>query len=289
MKNKNVYLLLLLFVNASVLISCYTPRYVYSPAAHNVPVLVKKGDTKLAFNYSLNLADNNQQQNVAVTGKARGYDLQAAYALTNHWAIQVNNFNRTERNGGDFDAGQRDSVVINYKRKLTEIAAGYYQALNDNKRAMFQIFGGVGFGKFSFTDIGRNQNNVFHNRYHIMNVTKLFIQPALIVRGKRNFAASFSSRHSLIYFKKINTDYTPTELNNYRLDSLAVSPRLFWEPSMVYNFGFKKIPGLQLEFQSGFAFLISRRFADARFFNFSAGAVLDLPKLFAIKKRSAKN
>ena len=26
--------------------SCNTPRYIYSPAAHNVPVLTKKGDTK---------------------------------------------------------------------------------------------------------------------------------------------------------------------------------------------------------------------------------------------------
>ncbi len=250
---------------------------------------LKKGDSKLAFNYSLNLTDNSQQQNVAVTAKARGYDLQAAYALTNHWAIQVNKFNRTERNAGDFDAGQRDSVVINYKRNLTEIGAGYYRALNDNKHAMFQVFGGVGFGKFSFTDIGRNRNNVFHNRYHNMSITKIFIQPAFIIRGKRNFAASFSSRHSLIFFKKVITDYTATELNNYRLDSLTISPRILWEPCMLYNFGFKKVPGLQFEFQTGFSFLVSRRFADARFFNFSGGAVLDLPKLFAIKKRSAKN
>jgi hypothetical protein len=270
------------------LTSCYTPRYVYSPSAHNVPILVKKGDSKLAFNYSLNLTDNQVKDSVSTTGKARGYDLQAAYAFTHHWAVQINYFKRIERNAGDFDNNLKDSVVINYRRSMTEMGLGYFHQLNENNQAIFQFFAGVGFGAFSFTDNGRDRNSVYRSRYHNMNVTKLFIQPAFILRSRKNFAATISSRHSIVYFKNIKTDYTATELDNYKLDSLNYSPRVFWEPAIINSFGFKKLPGIKFEFQTGFSFLQSRRFVDARFFNFSAGLLFDLPKLFAVKKQSVK-
>ncbi|MGC4100198.1 hypothetical protein [Ferruginibacter sp.] len=271
------------------LYSCYTPRYVYSPSAHNVPVFVKKGDSKLAFNYSANAADNAVKDSVPVKAKARGYDIQAAYAITNHWALQANYYHRTERNAGDFDAGTRDSVVINYKRQLTEIGLGYYRMIDDNKQVTLQVFAGVGFGKFSLDDNGKDQNRVLRSRYHQMHVTKLYLQPSLTVGSSSNFSGSFSSRFSVIYFSKINTDYTATEQDNYKLDSLSYSPRVFWEPSVVNTFGFKKLPGLKLEFQIGFAFLVSRRFVDARSFNFSGGLLFDLPKLFALNHHSSKN
>jgi hypothetical protein len=254
-----------------------------------VPVLEKKGDSKLAFNYSFNPSASRTKENVSTKGKVRGFDVQGAYAISKHWAIQLNYFNRKERNAGDFDAGARDSVVLNYKRNLVEIGAGYFHALNNNKLSIFQIFAGVGFGKSNFTDEGRNQNNVYRSRFHNMQVTKIFIQPAFMIRSKENFSASLSSRHSFIFFKNIDTDYTTAELDNYKLDSLTIGPRIFWEPAVINNFGFKKLPGIQFEFQLGFAFLLSRRFVDARFFNFSAGISLDLPKLFTVKKQPVKN
>lgn len=280
---------LLPIVFCQLLSSCYTPRYAYSPSAHNVPVLTKKGDSKLAFNYSVNFADNRVKENVSTKGKASGYDVQAAYAFTNHWAMQVNYFHRKERNAGDFDSNVLDSTVINYKRNLTEIGAGYFKTLNSNKKAAVQIFAGIGFGKFSFTDNGKDQSNVYRSRYHTMNITKIFIQPALMIRGKKNFAASLSSRFSTIYFKNITTDYSATELDNYKLDSLSYRPRFFWEPSIVNTFGFKKLPGVQLEFQTGMAVLMSRLFVDYRAFNFSAALLFDLPKLFALNNHSSKN
>ncbi len=252
-------------------------------------MLTQKGDSKLAANYSANFGDNVVKENVSTTGKARGYDLQAAYAISNHWALQLNYFNRTERNAGDFDSFSLDSTVINYKRNLTEIGAGYFHAINGNKLAIFQIFAGIGFGKSNFTDKGRDRNNVFHNKFHNMSVTKLFFQPAIMVRSKKNYAASFSSRLSLQYFNNIITDYTFTELNNYVLDSLTISPSLFWEPAVVNTFGFKKLPGLQLEFQLGMSFLMSRRFVDYRSFNFSAGILVDVPKLLKTKSKPSKN
>jgi hypothetical protein len=252
-------------------------------------VFTKKGDSKLAFNYSFNPTASTVKENVPTKGRARGFDVQGAYAISKHWAMQLNYFKRTERNAGDFDSGARDSVVLNYKRNLVEIGGGYFHALNNNKLSVLQIFAGIGFGKSNFTDVGRDQNNVYRSRFHNMQVTKIFIQPAFMVRSKGNFSAAFSSRNSLIFFKNINTDYDANELDRYKLDSLTISPRLFWEPAVVNNFGFKKLPGLQLEFQLGFSFLMSRRFVDYRSFNFSAGLIFDVPKLFAVKKQPVKN
>jgi hypothetical protein len=260
---------LLLIACCFFLFSCYTPRYVYSPAAHNVPVLVKKGDSKLAANYSVNMAE-----------EAGGYDLQGAYAFTNHWALQLNYFKRTEKNSGDFSSAISDSTVI---------AVGYFHSLNERQLVFFQVFAGAGFGKFGFTDVGRDATGLYRSRYHNMDIAKIFIQPALMVKSRGSFAASLSSRYSVIYFKNIKTDYSVTDLENYTLDSLNASPRLFWEPAMVFTFGYKKLPGISFEFQNGFSFLMSRRFVDYRSFNFSAGLVFDLPKLFTINRHSSKN
>lgn len=288
MKNSIPYFFLHLAAGV-LLFSCYTPRYVYSPAAHNVPVLVKKGDSKLAFNYSLNAADKASDKFVYKDGKIRGYDLQAAYAFTNSWAVQLNYMHRKEQNSGDFGPGPTDSTVIDYRRRLTEVAAGYFHPLDKNRQVFVQVFAGMGFGKFDFTDNGRDYNSVLRSRYHKMDVTKVFIQPAIMIRSKNNFAASFSSRNSIIYFRNIKTDYTAVELDNYTLDSLEYRPKFFWEPALVNNFGFKKLPGIRLEFQIGLSFLMSRRFVDYRSSNVSAGLLFDLPKLLANNHRSSKN
>jgi hypothetical protein len=274
-----LYLTFYIIVSAS----CYTPRYVYSPSAHNVPVLLKKGDSKLAFDLSTNFSKKNASDAVVKDNKSSGIDLQGAYAITNKFALQLNYYRRTEKNNGDFSASNLDSSVINYKRNLTEIGVGYYRALLHNRQAIFQVFAGIGFGRFGFTDIGRDQNNVFHNRFHQMDVTKLYVQPAFTIRSKRNFTASLSSRFSVIYFHNIQTDYTVAEQDNYKLDSLNYRPHLFWEPAVINTFGFKRLPGLQLEFQAGLTLLESRLFIDYRSFNFSLGILFDIPKL--LKKK----
>jgi hypothetical protein len=272
-----------------LLCSCYTPRYVYSPSAHNVPVLVKKGDNKVAINYSFGFANLGRKSNVATQGKVRGIDAQTAYAFSKKIAAQLNYMYRSERNAGDFDSNIIDSSVIKYKRNLTEFGLGYFTGIGKDSVVLFQLFAGAGFGKASFTDNGRDRNMIFRSRYHNMSITKIFIQPALMVRSGKNFAAALSSRHSVIFFRNINTNYSATELNNYKLDSLTYRPRVFWEPAFVNTFGFKELPGILFEFQMGFTFLMSRQFVDYRSSNISAGLLFDLPKLFTKPLRSAKN
>lgn len=77
-------------------LSCYTPRYVYSPPAQNVATLTQKGDSRLAILYSTNAGSNNE---IVEIGKAtsNGLDVHSAYAISNHVITQFNFFTETSK------------------------------------------------------------------------------------------------------------------------------------------------------------------------------------------------
>ncbi|MFZ1530060.1 MAG: hypothetical protein WAT19_15000 [Ferruginibacter sp.] len=277
------YLLLLLFT-----VSCYTPRYVYSPSAQNVPLLTKKNDSKIAFNYSTNLLGTKEVSGHKTKQKALGYDIQAAWAVSKNWAVQSNYYKRKELNDGSFLFSGGDSTVINYRRSLLEGGIGYYTRINKESNKFFQVFAGLGSGKFSFTDGGRYADSTLYRNFFSSRVTKFYIQPAFIYSKNGIFNSAFSSRFSFLNFHGIRTDYSSNDLENYKLDGLSGRTVVFWEPVFVNSYGFKKIPGLLLEWQAGFSFLMSRRFVDARSINFSAGLLADLGKILKENNRVKK-
>ncbi|MEO5893018.1 MAG: hypothetical protein ABIQ31_22400 [Ferruginibacter sp.] len=278
MKIKTGYLLVAISI---FFVSCNTPRYMYSPSAHNVPVLVKQGDSKLAANYSTDLSDDPLTGNSSsgYQRKSHGFDLQGAVAITDHFAIQANYFNRSERNRDS--ESSYDSADIRYKRHLTEIGFGYLKSMHRRDKVMFQLFAGVGKGSFSFIDNGKDINNVFYTKNHRADVLKVYVQPAFLFRPRENFSLAISTRISFINFRNIQTDYMPDELRDYRLDDLEGGYRTFWEPAFTNTFGFNKLPGVKFEYQFGTSVQMSdRRSIDYRGFNFSLGILLDIPKMF---------
>lgn len=277
--------LLLLFVSGSgLLAACYTPRYVYSPAAHNVPLFTKKADSKLGINYSSNFASKAPYDKPAFKVRSNGMDIQGAYAFSKKFAIQAAWFTRTEKNEGNYST-TFDSAIIRYHRRLGEVGLGYYTLLNRESSLIFQCFAGVGIGRFRFTDNGKDAGQATYNRFHGSRVVKLYVQPAFQYKNKKQAAASLSSRFSIISFNNIETNYTQQEQENFELDRISSSPAVFWEPAFINSFGFKKLPGFFVEYQAGLSLLMSRRFVDARSFNFSVGVFADLPKL--LKKKAA--
>ncbi len=268
------------------LAACYTPRFAYSPTAHNVPVLAEKNDSKLGINYSTN-ADARATENSYDRNKARGADIQGAYAITQHIGVQASYFTRKETtydNSADFGF---DSSVIRYKRNLFELGAGYFTPINENKKVMFQVFGGVGFGRFTFTDNGKDNNQLLYSRFHNADIFKYYLEPAISFRSKEVFAASLSTRFSVVKFRNVQTNYSQVEKQDYKLDSINRYASVFFEPAFVNSYGFNKLPGLRLEYQLGLSFLMSRQIMDYRTFNFSVGLLFDIPKL--IKGLNNKN
>ncbi len=286
--NKLTLLSCCIIFAALAMTGCYTPRYVYSPSAHNVPLLAKKGDSKIGINYSSNLPGTRTIDDQVFRGRSNGIDLQGAYAISKKFALQANYFSRTEKNGGNYST-TLDSAVIRYRRKLTELGAGYYTKLNPESNLIFQLFAGIGFGNFTFTDNGKDPNQVSYSRFHRAGIAKFYIQPAFQYQNNKRIAAALSSRFSVINFSNIETDYTAQEQANFELDRISSSPVVFWEPAFINTFGFKKLPGFFLEYQAGLSLLMSRRFVDARSFNFSVGLYADLPQLLKKKVPASQN
>ena len=270
-----IYLFPGLFLICITLISasCNTPRHIYSPAAHNVPVLTKKGDSKIGAVYSTNAVGNESVNDVKIDNRSRGYDLHGAVAITNNFAIQAGHVYRWEKTEGG-----PDSITIKYKRNLTELGLGYYLPANDKKNTFFQVFAGVGIGQFSFTDVDKTGNY-----YHQANITKIYLQPAILFKSKGSFTTSVAVRFSGIGYSKIKTNYSASQLDDYHLEDLTGRMKWFFEPATVSSFGFKGLPGLRFEVQGGLSFLMAREYRDYRKFNFSVGTGLDIGQLFTKK------
>lgn len=250
--------------------SCKTPRYAYSPSATNVPVLTKKGDSKIGAFYSTNAAGNQGQDGGSIDKRSQGFDVQGAVAITDYFAIQASHANRWEST-----ENTTDSVTIKYKRNLTEIGLGYYLPLSDKKDIFFQVFAGAGLGRFSFTDVDKVAAN-----YHQANITKIYLQPAMLFKSKGSFTTSVALRLSGISYSKIKTSYSASQLKDYNLDNLSSRTKWFFEPATVSSFGFKNVPGLRIEVQAGLSLLMSGNNFDYRKFNFSIGSWVDVGKLF---------
>lgn len=287
MSLKKVYLLPFILIFFA---SCIIPRYMYSPSAQNVPVLVKKGDSKLSASYSNNILNESFAQSSPnmEKDKGRGFDIQSAVAITDHFAIQANYYKRSESNY-EASSNTGNNNVVNYKRKLTEIGIGYFTSLHRKDKVMLQVFSGAGNGMFSFTDITKDRNNNLFTKQHQAGVFKFYVQPAMMFRIKENFALSVATRLSILKFSNIKTDYPVTELDNYNLDGLAYGSHTFFEPAFINTFGFNKLRGLQFEYQLGFSFQVNERKISYRELNFSLGILLDIPKIFKAAPDSDKD
>lgn len=246
--------------------ACNTPRYIYSPSAHNVPVLTKKGDSKIGAVYSTNFGGEEKRDGELIDNRSRGVDVHGAVAITDHFAIQGSYFYRWEKT-----TGGADTSTIRYNRNLAELGIGYYIPMNNKKNVIFQLFGGAGIGKFSFTD-----NSIYGYNFHEANITKIYLQPAFLFRSKGSFTSSVSLRSSILQYRNIKTNYTFSELSDYSLDSLNNRAKVFFEPAFTGSFGFKNFPGFRVEFQGGLSFLASRKYVDYHMINFSAGAFIDI-------------
>ncbi len=271
-----------IFFICCYILSCYTPRYVYSPPTQNIPGLNKKNDVEVAVSYgtSINIFHSKGNFN-------RGFDLHTAWAFSNHFAVMFNESFRWERNSTNDTFFQGDSSALTYKRNFTETGIGYFTSMKNNKKMQFQIFGGTAFGNSMISD-DFYSNSVLTKKYHQSRVTKIFIQPAFIFKPGNNFNAALSSRFTEILFSNIRSNYTSDELKNYLLDSIAISPVFFWEPALTYTFGFKHFP-VKLRIQGSVSVLLNHRFVEYRSSNIGFGILSNFSQHKPKKKVVSKN
>lgn len=257
--------------------SCNTPRFVYSPSPPNNPYFKEKGESKLSAYYSSGGDDNKR------TGhKNNGFDLQAAYALSNNWALTAGFFDRKEKDVYQYgNYNYFDSSVVSYKRNITDFGGGYFISLDKRRSVFFAIYGGLGFGKFSFTDNGIDKARVNYTRFHNSAVTKWFVQPSLNLIASDYFRASFIAKFSFLHYGNISTSYTTDELQFYWLDKIKNKTVSYVEPAFNMQFGVPPVDWVKVE--GGFTFSSDPFYKNsqiqARGFNASIGLSFDFTKL----------
>src|SRR5436305_11809212 len=140
-KNEFMKISILVSLGSLALYSCYSPRYVYTPSIHNIPSLNRKNDVQVAAFYSgfAGILTKNDRYN-------NGFDIHAAWAISNHFAAMINESLHYEKNSANDSFLAADSSLLSYKSNTTEFAAGYFTAGKRNKRIQLQVFGGMATG-----------------------------------------------------------------------------------------------------------------------------------------------
>lgn len=163
-----------------------SPKY-YVPNSQNIPIMKVKGQTNLGFGY-------NKSE---YTG---GLEIQAAHAITNHFALQLNGDWVNNNSGDDSYKG---------KGRMLEIGGGYFK--NIAPHFVFETYGLFCFGNFElkkYTD--QNGSDNFSAKFN-----RIGIQPSLSY-SRKNYSFSFSSRLAHLKYKNIHGgENTPDFDPNY--------------------------------------------------------------------------
>jgi hypothetical protein len=269
--------LILLLLICLTIISCRTPRFVYSPAPPNNPYFRERGESKLAAYYSTG-ADANELTNEY----NNGFDLQGAYAVSDHFALTADYFKRSEKDGiYEDNRTYFDTSVVRYKRRLTSIGAGYYTPITNDRKITMNVYGGLGFGKYSFSDDGLDNGAGYHRDYS-SDMTKWYIQPSINFFVGNYFRTGLISKVSWVRFNDIETSYTSAELSYLDLDRLPGRTLRFFEATWNVQVSFRNMNWFYLD--GGFTFSSDPFVNDdtnleARNFNASIGISLDLSKI----------
>jgi hypothetical protein len=258
----------LLILCISFLSSCTQPRYVYNPPVRNLHYFQEGGQAKLAAHWATGPSrdDGGTSDNYN-----HGFDFQAAYAISDHWALMASYYNRKESDNIKVSISPTASVIseIDYKRNGSEFAVSYYTPLMLSKESFFHIDGGIGFANNSLVDRGSFDSLGLTQNYSD-KMFRIFFQPG-IYTVLDAFQFGLGARVQWQFFSDIQTNYTPNELVSYTLSGLNQLFNL--EPYFSIRYGPPSVPWLKGEMQTGFTTVDKGYYVRGGFF--SLGVAVD--------------
>jgi hypothetical protein len=270
-----------LLISMVVLYSCQPPRYIYTAAPPNNPYFRQKGESKVAAYYSTSSSENELEDEYD-----NGMDLQAALALSDHWALTADYFKRDEKQvATDADEPLFQNATIRYDRKITSFGTGYFMPVNPKKTIVFNTYGGIGFGDFSFDDYGLN-NGVNYSRFYKNNITKWYVQPSVNFFAGQYFRSGFITKFSWVRYRSQVTNYTPAELDYLGLTLLRRTTLSFLEITFDFQVTFEQMKWMH--FDAGFTICSDPAIRkttnlEARNLNASIGLSFDFSKMIKSK------
>jgi len=257
-----------------LLFSCTAPKYVYSPSTANLLSIAKKGDAKLALNYST--AGNAFIFGGANT-KSNGGELQAAVAAGNKIVIRGSAYIKKEHNQTLLEDTFNTPWESNsYRKRGAELSVGIYNFSKSKAASVFQLNGGIGFGKSSFTTMENEQNSPLQS--YSVDYIKAFMQPAAIIKVSENYKITLGNTFSLMSYKNVKTDLK--DIKEEALGYIDSKPGFFSEFIFQNEFEFAGLSGISFQVQFGTSSLLTS-------FSSEAGTTLNTNKYAYHKAWSA--
>ncbi|MCU0388739.1 MAG: hypothetical protein MUE71_09045 [Chitinophagaceae bacterium] len=230
------------------LMSCRTPRYVYTTTTVNVPAFNKKGQGFAQASYGSSKLNTTN-------GHARGGDFLGAYSFHKNFGVQGRYSFRNEKDQfllkSDFIVPVPDSIgtsTVFYKRHEFELGTGGFLPLNRSKSIVMHLWGGMGTGR----SVMNEQNEVAGINYQRnlrYNTFRLYWQPHISFVPSPYFNISYFFKFSRIYFKNISTDLNEAELMPRMLNDLSAKSLPITEGGYSLNFGFRGMEGFRIQQQ----------------------------------------
>lgn len=265
----------------SLFLSCTAlAKYAYTPATANLLQVEGKNDFKAAVNYAAASASSSGGEKES----SDGIDIQTAYAVNKRIVVKADGYFKGEQNRTAANQNGLPNEKINYKKQGIEISAGCNNFSKNKKRTSFQVFGGIGTGKFSFTG---KYNDGNPDNHHSMNYFKAFLQPSYTFFVSKKYDISFASKLNMLQFSKVTTDYP--DIFTEPLGYIDSKPNFFIDVVMQHQFGYSKLPALDFQVQFGITSLatsfssphnnITKEKYDYNNSWFAAGVILNTGKL----------
>ncbi len=262
--------------------SCTANKYIYSPATANLLTPTKKGNAQAAFNYSSAASSFNgfrEEQH------SNGIDIQTAFAFNNKMAIKADYYSKKENSiFKRFDSNSIENY-ISYKKSGVEISIGFYN-MKPNNKPNFQVFAGLGTGKFYLNETVQRGNAV--NYFHEMNYNKIFIQPSIIFKDNENFSLSMATRLNTIFYKNLQSNMP--DIKTQVLGYIDKKPSFFGDIIIHSQFGFKGLNVVKFQIQTGISKLFTKDFYSGDIFRevkypfnnkwLAIGVITDINKIF---------
>jgi hypothetical protein len=271
-----------------LLSSCTEFRFAYAPVPVNTPGLKKKNDTRLGSSVSMGDFYLYGQQNLNANTNAN-FNANGAYAITNHFAVTASYTGtiaeRDQIQYAYYNSSNTFADRIDYKRKHLEIGAGFFYPISRDKKTFLECFGGVGLGKLRIKDELIENNTVTSSNYFASRANTIFIQPSITFHWGKGSFLSLGGRYVNTGYTLISSTYSEEKIAEYNLKDITTKRIGFIEPFYSLNFGFKEIPWLRLQYQSGFSYKLSKHFVYSRIFQNTVGFTIDPLSIFLKRKK----
>ncbi|MBS1563876.1 MAG: outer membrane beta-barrel protein [Bacteroidetes bacterium] len=249
-------------------------HYMYAPATPAAPMLNARGESCVKAMVSTGMHRQD-------TGYSNGYELQGAYAFTDHIAVTAGFSSRNEKDKYSHTPGwfgPAYSAGIWYKRRTTDIGLGYFTSIDSDDEVFFDLYGGYGFGRYHMHELG-DQTGTYTDRYHSCSISKIYLQPGVHFNISDMSQASLGVRFSTLSYHNIKSDYTKEQEQSFGMYDLRNTVYTFLDPTFTVRLWVPHTPWIKLEMQASASCKLSNPGLDYRPITISAGLSFDLSKL----------